>query len=40
MALFVRYMYIAAVLGRSNLPTALFVHTILPVGRTVISVYY
>ena len=40
MALFVRYMYIAAVLGRGNFPAALFVHTILPAGRTAISVYY
>jgi len=39
MALFVRYMYTAAVLGRGNFPTALFVHTILPAGRTVISVH-
>jgi len=40
MALVVRYMYTAAVLHRGNFPVALFVHTILPAGRTVISVYY
>jgi len=40
MALFVRYMYTAAVLGHGNFPVALFVHIILPVGRTAISVYY
>jgi len=39
MVLFVGYMYTAAVLGCSNFPVALFVHTILPVGRTVISVH-
>jgi len=39
MALFVRYMYTTAVLHCGNLPTALFVHTILPVGRTAISVH-
>jgi len=39
MALFVRYMYSAAVLGRSNFPAALSVHTILPAGRTASSVH-
>jgi len=39
MALFVRYMYTRAVLGRGNFPMALSVHTILPVGRTVSSVH-
>jgi len=39
MALFVRYMYTVAVLGRSNFPMALSVHTILPVGRTANSVH-
>jgi len=39
MALFVRYMYSAAVLGRGNFLAALSVHTILPVGRTVRSVH-
>jgi len=39
MALFVRYMYSAAVLHHGNLPAAVFVHTILPVGRTASSVY-
>jgi len=39
MALFVGYMYTAAVLGCGNFPAALFVHTILPVGRTAISVH-
>jgi len=39
MALFVRYMYSAAVLGRGKFPSALSVHTILPVGRTASSVH-
>jgi len=39
MALSVRYMYTTAVLHCSNLPVALFVHTILPAGRAVISVH-
>ena len=41
MALFVRYMYTMAVLGRGNFPTALSlsVHTILPAGRTASSVH-
>ena len=39
MALFVRYMYTAAVVGHGNFPTALSVHTILPAGRTVSSVH-
>jgi len=39
MALFVRYMYTAAVLGRGNFPVALSVHTILPAGRTASSVH-
>jgi len=39
MALFVIYMYTAAVLGRGNFPAAVFVHTILPAGRTAISVH-
>jgi len=39
MALFVRYMYTAAVLHCGNLPMALFLHTILPAGRTVSSVH-
>jgi len=39
MALFVRYMYSAAVLGRGNFPVALSVHTILPAGRTASSVH-
>ena len=39
MALFVRYMYTAAVLHRSNFPAALFVHTILLAARTGISVH-
>jgi len=39
MALFVRYMYTAAVLGCSNFPTALSVHTILPAGKTASSVH-
>jgi len=38
--LVVRYMYTAAVLGHGKFPVALLVHTILPAGRTVISVYY
>jgi len=37
MALSVRYMCTVAVLDHSNLPTALFVHTILPVGVTTMS---
>jgi len=39
MALFVRYMYTTAVLGHGNFPAALFVHTILPAARTVVSVH-
>jgi len=39
MALFVRYMYTAAVLGRGNFPAALSVHTILPAGGTASSVH-
>jgi len=39
MALFVRYMYTTAVLYCGNFPVALFVHTILPAGRTVSSVH-
>jgi len=39
MALFVMYMYTAAVLGHSNFLVALPVHTILPAGRTVSSVH-
>jgi len=39
MALVVRYMYTAAVLGRGNFPVALSVHTILPAGRTASSVH-
>jgi len=39
MAIFVRYMYSAAMLGCGNFPVALSVHTILPVGRTVSSVH-
>ena len=37
MALFVRYMYTTAVLHCGNLPAALFVHTILPAGRTAVK---
>jgi len=37
MALFVRYMYTAAVLHCGNFPVALFVHTILPAGVTTMS---
>jgi len=37
MALFVRYMYTTAVLHCGNLPAALFVHTILPVGNCDLS---
>jgi len=39
MALFVIYMYSAAVLGHGNFPVALSVHTILPAGRTASSVH-
>jgi len=39
MAYVIRGMCIAAVLHRGNLPAALFVHTILPAGRTVIPVH-
>jgi len=39
MALFVGYMYTVAVLGCGNFPMALSVHTILPAGRTAISVH-
>jgi len=39
MAKVIMGMCIAAVLHRSNFPAALFVHIILPAGRTVISVH-
>jgi len=39
MAQVIRGMCTAAVLHRGNFPVALFVHTILPAARTLLSVY-